>query len=222
MATASAGEEHGVHSDLTGLCERLPPPHGRRTPAAVPEGRGRRAAVLILLTLVAGDWDLLLIRRASRLPSHAGQMAFPGGAVEPDDNVREPGDMAKVALRESCEEVGLAPEEATVVSVQPAEPVSGGTFVVSPVIAWRAAPVRRLVPFGPEVAAIHREPVARLADPANRILVRHPSGNTGPGFVVDGQMVWGFTASLVDRVLRGGGWARPWKSAGVPVEVTRH
>ena len=62
-------------------------------------------------------------------------------------------------------------------------------------------------------------PVA-LADPANRFRVRHPSGHIGPGFEVDGVFVWGFTAGLLDAVLRLGGWERDWdhtRDRDVPV-----
>jgi hypothetical protein len=61
-----------------------------------------------------------------------------------------------------------------------------------------------------EVARVARIPVAELADPANRVQVRHPSGYVGPAFTVQGMLVWGFTAGLLDRALVLGGWHRPW------------
>jgi hypothetical protein len=65
-----------------------------------------------------------------------------------------------------------------------------------------------------ETATVVRVPVAELADPGNRFLVRHPSGWVGPAFEVAGMVVWGFTAGLVDAVLRMGGWERRWSAAG--------
>jgi hypothetical protein len=56
-----------------------------------------------------------------------------------------------------------------------------------------------------------RVPIAELADPANRIRVRHPSGWVGPAFTVHGLLVWGFTAGLIDTLLRLGGWEQPWQ-----------
>ena len=61
-----------------------------------------------------------------------------------------------------------------------------------------------------EVTAAVRVPLAELADPANRLRVRHPSGSAGPAFRVRGMLIWGFTALLVDRLLALGGWERPW------------
>src|SRR5262245_48202692 len=67
---------------------------------------GRRSAVLILLGEEPGAGpDVLILKRAATLRSHAGQPAFPGGASDPDD-----ADAAATALREATEEVGLDAE----------------------------------------------------------------------------------------------------------------
>ena len=60
------------------------------------------------------------------------------------------------------------------------------------------------------VASVIIVPVATLTDPANRGLVRHPSGYAGPGFDVAGHLIWGLTAHLLDGVLDLAGWQRPW------------
>ena len=73
-----------------------------------------------------------------------------------------------------------------------------------------------------EVAAVHRVPVSALVDPANRFRLQHPSGYQGPAFVVDELLVWGFTAGVLDAVLRLGGWERRWEPAEVldyPLDV---
>jgi hypothetical protein len=61
-----------------------------------------------------------------------------------------------------------------------------------------------------EVASVLVVPVAVLVDPANRALAHHPSGYTGPAFVVDDHLIWGLTAHLLDGVLDLAGWQRPW------------
>jgi hypothetical protein len=58
-------------------------------------------------------------------------------------------------------------------------------------------------------------PVAELVDPANRLSLRHPSGQHGPAFRAGGMLVWGFTAGLLDALLRAGGWERPWHRSRV-------
>ncbi len=77
-------------------------------------------------------------------------------------------------------------------------------------LAWWRVPSPRRVVDPAEVASVHRVPVAELTDPANRLRLRHPSGHVGPAFDVRGLLVWGFTAGLLDQLLRLGGWEKPW------------
>ncbi|HVU91595.1 MAG TPA: CoA pyrophosphatase [Jatrophihabitans sp.] len=169
------------------------------------DGSGRESAVLMAFGDAGDGPAVLLIERAPDLRTHAGQVAFPGGAVDPTDETH-----SAAALREANEEAGLDPATVQVLAELPAIyiPVSG--FVVTPVLAWW----RRPHPVAPvdrgEVARAELVPVAELVDPANRFRVTHPSGWLGPGFDARGLFIWGFTAGLLDRLLEFGGWARPW------------
>ena len=169
-----------------------------------PEG-GRPSAVLILFGEGEQGPDLLLIERASTLSSHAGQPAFPGGAVDATD-----ADVAACALREAQEETGLDPAGVQVFAELPALYLPPSGFVVHPVLAWwrEESPVG-VVDAG-EVASVHRVPLTELLDPARRFSVRHPSGFVGPGFDVHGLLVWGFTGGLLSRLFALVGWERPW------------
>ena len=171
-----------------------------------PPTGGRRSAVLILLGEEPGTGpDVLIMERSAGMRRHAGQPAFPGGACDPGD-----ADAVATALREATEEVALDPASTTTVATLPRLwiPVSG--FVVTPVLSWWHAP-HPVHPASPdEVAGVHRVPVAELADPANRVRARHPSGFLGPAFAVRGMLVWGFTAGVLDTLLDLGGWSVPW------------
>ncbi len=175
-----------------------------------PAEGGRQSAVLILIGHDGTGPDVLLIERAATLRTHAGQPAFPGGAVDPGDH-----GPVGAALREAAEETGLDPSGVSVFGTLPALFLPPSGFVVTPVLAWwhRPSPVRAVDPG--EVASVHRVPVAELVEPANRLRVRHPSGHLGPAFHVRGLTVWGFTAGLLDRLLRLAGWERPWDSGRV-------
>lgn len=172
-----------------------------------PDAQGRPSAVLMLLGEGPSGPDLLLTRRAAAMRAHSGQPAFPGGAQDAED-----ADAAACALREAHEEVGVDPDSVEIVGELPElwVPVTG--FVVTPVLGWWRSP-------GPvsaqeaEVADVARVPIRALADPANRVRVRHPSGFIGPGFDVANMIVWGFTGGLTDGLLRMGGWERPWLPA---------
>ena len=171
-----------------------------------PPANPRDAAVLILF----GEHetrgpDVLLQLRAHSGGAHSGQVAFPGGSREPADD-----GPVSTALREAVEETGLDPSGVRPVALLPQLliPVSG--FHVTPVIAHWVRPSRVWAVDPRESAAVARVPVADLADPANRITCRGPSGFLGPAFALPGMLVWGFTAGLLNLLLQLGGWERPW------------
>jgi 8-oxo-dGTP pyrophosphatase MutT (NUDIX family) len=183
-----------------------------------PAAGGRQSAVLVLFgeQPPAGPSapdprpDLLLIERSAALRSHAGQPSFPGGALDPVDGDPEGEGPLRAALREAREETGLDPAGVQVFGVLPQLyiPVSG--FVVTPVLGWWRAPSPVGVVDPAETARVFRVPIADLAAPANRATLTHPSGFRGPAFLVDGALVWGFTAGVIDKILEFAGWEVPW------------
>ncbi|MGQ7349831.1 NUDIX hydrolase [Quadrisphaera oryzae] len=190
---------------------------GARTRAARAEGvrlgarSGRRAAVLVLFGPGAdGAGDVVLLERASGLRSHSGQIAFPGGGVEDDDG----GDPVRAALREAREEVRLDAAGVEVLGVAPALDVPPTGASVVPVLAWEPEPSALGVGDPVEVARVLRVPLPVLTDPASRAVVRTRSGWTGPTFALGGDLVaWGFTAAVLDALLRVAGLERPWDAS---------
>lgn len=173
--------------------------------ALLPGGRAvRRSAVLMLMAEGPAGPDILLTARAATLRAHAGQPAFPGGKQDPGE------DAVTTALREAMEETGLDPRSVTPAALLPELSLTPTGFLVEPVLAYWHSPGPVAVVDPAETSAVARVPVAELVDPANRGRVRHPSGYVGPAFEVAGMVVWGFTAGLVDALLRLGGWTRPW------------
>ncbi|MGX1852855.1 NUDIX hydrolase [Streptomyces sp. NPDC055299] len=225
MRDAASGPEIPVSAD--GLPDWLAPV--ARAAATVqprqlsrflpPESGGRQSAVLILFGHGPRGPELLLMERAGTLRSHAGQPSFPGGALDPQDGDADGPGPVRAALREAREETGLDPSGVQVFGVLPRLyiPVSG--FVVTPVLGWW----RRPSPVGAvdqaETARVFTVPVADLTDPAHRVTTRHPSGHTGPAFLVENALVWGFTAGVIDRILHYAGWEIPWdRDKAVPLD----
>lgn len=192
--------ELGDTIDPLKLARHVPPP----------DFDGRESAVLIAFAQTEEGLDLLLIERATDLSLHSGQPAFPGGACEPGDS-----SIIATALREANEETGLVPEDVTVLAVLPRVLVPVSRYAVTPVIAHWHRP-SDVWPADPrEVANVVRVPVAALVDPANRVMVRHPSGSRGPAFLVAGMVVWGFTAGVIAGLLSSLGWDEPWDQTRV-------
>jgi 8-oxo-dGTP pyrophosphatase MutT (NUDIX family) len=175
-----------------------------------PDTGGRQSAVLILFGEGEHGPDLLLMERSAALRSHAGQPSFPGGALDPEDGDPDGEGPLRAALREAEEETGLDPAGVQIFGVLPRLyiPVSG--FVVTPVLGWWRAPSPVGVVDPAETARVFRVPVTDLTDPANRATLVHPSGFRGPAFLVEGALVWGFTAGLIDKIVQYAGWERPW------------
>src|SRR3546814_3162882 len=118
-------------------------------PDSLPTG-GRIVAAAVLMAIVEHPrTTLILTRRTDTLRRHAGQVAFPGGRVDPEDS-----GIVAAALREADEEVGLPPDKVDVIGVlEPYQTVTG--FLVTPVVGV-VPPGMVLVPTAAELARVFR------------------------------------------------------------------
>ena len=170
---------------------------------AIRPGVGTRAAAVLIL--IAEGPEILFVERPATMRTHAAQIAFPGGAADPDD-----ADLADTALREAYEETGVDRDGIEVLGLLPPAHVEVSGFDVSGVVAWWRQPSPVLAVDPREVASVLVVPVARLVEARNRFLVHHPSGYVGPAFQIDDHLIWGLTAHLLDGVLDLAGWQRAW------------
>lgn len=121
----------------------------------------RRAAVLVALLDRPGGPTLVFTRRSEHVPSHKGEISFPGGAREAGE------DALAAALREADEEVGLPRDAAAPLGVLDDLPSVAG-YVVTPVVAAVRAPPAAFRPDAFEVHEPFELPLAALRDPAQR------------------------------------------------------
>ena len=148
----------------------------------------------VLLPIVARDEPTVLFtERSAKLAHHAGQVSFPGGRADPDDE-----SLIYTALRETHEETGIAPEFIAVAGFLDAYETGTG-FAILPVVGLlREGFV--LAPDTNEVAEVFEVPLAFLLDPANRQKnqtewkgrIRHYYA-----FRYHGHTIWGATAAML-------------------------
>jgi 8-oxo-dGTP pyrophosphatase MutT (NUDIX family) len=175
------------------------------TPAAPPiEGdypelraqASNAAAVLIAITDRPEPGVLLTVRR-EHLRTHAGQIAFPGGRVEPGE------DSVAAALREAHEEILLDPAAVEVVGpIEPYRTVTG--YLVTPVLGV-VPPALPLTPHEHEVADVFEAPLAYLLDPANhRVQTALLQGRERRYYEIlwNGRRIWGATAAMIVNLSR--------------------
>jgi 8-oxo-dGTP pyrophosphatase MutT (NUDIX family) len=158
-----------------------------------PPGELRPAAVLVAVTPRPAGATVVLTRRADELTSHSGQVAFPGGRLEPGETALD------AALREAWEEVGLEPGAVQPLGLSdPYETVTG--FLVTPVIGWVAIP-QAMSASPDEVAEIFEPPLAFLLDRANhrRDHWDAPDGRRRHYWAMpwEGRYIWGATAGML-------------------------
>lgn len=115
------------------------------------------AAVLVPIVLRAEVPGILLTHRAAHLSTHAGQVSFPGGRIEPGETPEA------AALREAAEEVGLDPRIPVIVGRMPRHRTGTG-YVITPIVA-RVEPGFVLTCDPREVASAFELPVSTLLDP---------------------------------------------------------
>jgi 8-oxo-dGTP pyrophosphatase MutT (NUDIX family) len=136
---------------------------------------------------------VLLTQRTGHLKSHAGQISFPGGAVEPADR-----DRAQTALREAQEEVGIAPERIEVLGALPDYELSSG-FLVTPVVGWIVPPYA-VEPDPFEVQDVFEIPLRHFLDPANFQRRYYEHDGLVRRYLAapyEGRYVWGATAGML-------------------------
>ncbi len=181
----------GLHTEPLDLSQRL----AAAAPRELQIEGFRRASVLVPLLYGPGGVELLFTVRAARLKSHAGEIAFPGGRLDPGETHVE------AALRETAEEVGLSVARDQVLGRLSDHPSPAG-YVATPFVA--RVPWPQALTLNPtEVEAVFTVPVAELAatEPQTRVaelgryrrlLYAYPWGE---------HLIWGFTGNVVRELL---------------------
>jgi 8-oxo-dGTP pyrophosphatase MutT (NUDIX family) len=159
----------------------------------VPPEKLVNAAVLVPIVDRPEGFTVLLTQRTEHLPSHAGQVAFPGGRSHgPHESPED------TALREAEEEIGLARDQVEVIGRLNVR-FSGTGFRVIPVVGL-ITPTFELRPDPREVAAVFEVPLSLVLDPANHTLKTEMRNGAEREFYVlthPERYIWGLTARML-------------------------
>ena len=170
---------------------------GRR-PTVTRDGHSMRpAAVLLPLYRSDGDLCVILQKRSERVEHHKGEISFPGGMVDPDDE-----NLLATALREAHEEMGISPEDVETLGRLDDTPTITD-FMISTYVGAIPSPYV-FTPSEIEVAEVLRVPISRLRDPASRRDEAHLRGDKFskmPVFVYEGHVIFGATARILDQFI---------------------
>ncbi len=153
----------------------------------------RPAAVLVPLVDRAEGMSVLLTQRTAHLSAHAGQIAFPGGRLEPEDE-----DAIAAALRETEEEIGLSREQVSLIGRLDTY-VTGTGFENSPIVGIVSPPFL-LSPDPFEVADVFEVPLPFVLDPRNHCRTERVFEERRRVFFVlpyQGRNIWGATAGML-------------------------
>ncbi|MBX3568848.1 MAG: CoA pyrophosphatase [Rhizobiaceae bacterium] len=153
----------------------------------------REAAVLVPVVDHGPEATVILTKRAETLRAHTGQVAFPGGRIDPEDGTPE-----QAALREAAEEIGLSADHVDLVGRMP-NYVSGSGYRIAPVLAV-VRPGFRLTINHDEVDAAFEVPLRFLMDPANHARESRFWGDREWYYYdmpYDGRRIWGVTAGII-------------------------
>lgn len=163
-------------------------------PRDLPPHAHRRAAVLVPLFESGGAAHLLLTKRTETVEHHKGQIAFPGGRQEDGD-----ADLLQTALRETHEEIGLAPSSVEIWGRLDEVVTQVSGFAITPFVGL-IPPPDDLRPNPVEIEAILTVPLAVFLDPANlRVeqVVRDGSAVELLFYSCPTHVVWGVTARII-------------------------
>lgn len=153
-------------------------------------------SVLILLYEEDNVIKFPLTKRPEYLGAHGGQISLPGGKAEPGEAVEQ------TALREGQEEIGIVPDDVTILGKLSDFFVIPSNFIVTPIVAFAS----NVPAFRPDPREVERIITGNLPDltadnavKEKEILASNQFRMMAPHFEIGGEIVWGATAMMLNE-----------------------
>lgn len=174
-------------------------PSARFTGTRMPDpALARPSSVLILFYPREGKWYLPFIQRPVYDGVHSGQISFPGGKCEKEDS-----DYCSTALRESHEEIGIVPDDVSLVGALTPLYIPNSNFYVYPQVGWMDY-LPKFTPDPTEVEEVIEVPLELLLQKKNvKYFSKEINGTQlkAPYFDAGGKKIWGATAMMLGEML---------------------
>ena len=171
----------------------------------------KHSAVLVPLLFINGTYHILFIRRSQEVEHHKGEISFPGGVCEKDDNSFE-----RTALRETFEEIGIQPRDVFILGMVDDRETVSTRYRVTPVVGVIPYPYA-FTPSAKEVDEILTVPVSQLLIEDNgkkESIIREEKRYTSYVYHYKDYLIWGATARILKNFLALWKTVRPLDDTG--------
>ena len=188
IKSALAGSLLGMASH-----QKMMPPNRRLKVANRDKRTLKPSSVMLLLFEEKGELFICLIKRPLTMTHHAGQIAFPGGRIDPGETVLE------TALRETWEEIGIPPEEIEVLGSLTELFIDVSGYLIQPFVGWlKEKPCFKLNKS--EVEKLILFPLLRFRNSFEETVLVTITGRLSvPCIKYDGDLIWGATAMILSE-----------------------
>jgi 8-oxo-dGTP pyrophosphatase MutT (NUDIX family) len=187
---ALGGPLHGVDSH-----QKMMPPNRKMHPAATDKHRLKPSSVMLLLFRENAGLYVCLIKRPATMKHHAGQIALPGGQIEPGESPLQ------AALRETWEEIGIVPEEIEVLGSLSELFIDVSGFIIHPFVGWLKGTPRFAIN-KTEVEKILRFPLLTYKNSLGETELETASGKLNvPCFHFEGEIIWGASSMILSEFI---------------------
>jgi len=185
---ALAGNLRGIKSH-----QKMMPPNRKLRAADSDKKRLKPSSVLLLLFIEEGELLVCLIKRPVTMKHHAGQVALPGGRIDPGETPLE------TALRETWEEIGITADKIEILGSLSELFVDVSGFLIHPFVGWlKEKPVFKTNPAEVEKTLLF--PLFRFRDKLDETELETASGKLKiPCFHFEGEIIWGATAMILSE-----------------------